>query len=325
VPKIADKPSFQHHRLALRGSLRQNVLSVNSPAEKFFATAIFFEALMQLAVSCVLSLGLWMQAPATASAEDSAPPDSERAAAIKRFQEEARKYVLVQDTARPGKLEFLAEPVLHWANPARNGEDGAVFVWTRNGRPEAIGSVFTYTNSRTGAAITKHAFHSLSDAPLSAEYESKAIWAPQAAGLAFQAVPDSEPPADSPRRRLVQMRSMARDFSAKIVDLVGEASELRLLTQPIVRYEPTAGRAKDGAIFAFAVGTDPEVLLVLESREHSGEQRWEYAFARSHFVELTAFHGGKEVWKAERDEAILRTTFGSDDQRGKIYYSVVRP
>ena len=49
------------------------------------------------------------------------------------------------------------------------------------------------------------------------------------------------------------------------------------MTQPVLRYQPEQGDAADGAIFVFAVATDPEALLMLEARRHSGALRWEYA------------------------------------------------
>ena len=111
-----------------------------------------------------------------------------------------------------------------------------------------------------------------------------------------------------------------------MIDFKGEKSELRLMTQPLIRYQPTAGPATDGAIFSLAVGTDPEALLILEAR-HAGEAlRWEFAFARFHFVTLVAQHAGKEVWRVEGDKDMTRAVFGDDPkQREKIYYSVLTP
>ena len=43
----------------------------------------------------------------------------------------------------------------------------------------------------------------------------------------------------------------------------------------------------DGAVFAFARATDPDVLLLLEARAKTGEDpKWHYALARMHCGEL---------------------------------------
>ncbi|MCI0541328.1 MAG: hypothetical protein L0Z50_39515, partial [Verrucomicrobiales bacterium] len=68
-----------------------------------------------------------------------------------------------------------------------------------------------------------------------------------------------------------------------------------------------------------------EALLLLESRKSEGAARWEFAFARFHFVTLTARHENREVWHVEPDRAMYQTVFGgSDPQREEIYYSVVK-
>ena len=266
------------------------------------------------------------QVPAVQENKPAAEPPGAAASALSDFQRDVRDYAISMSGAKPLALELAERPLLHWGNPARNGEDGAVFVWLKDGRPEVIGSVFTYLDRRRDMILRKHAFHSLSDQPLTAEYQSRLIWSPKSAGVKFAPVPAAEPPAEDARRRLTQMRSLARQFSLTIVDLKEEKSELRLMTQPLLRYEPTSGPAVDGAIFAYAIATDPEALLLLEARKNGGGLRWEYAFARFHFVTLTAQHGGKEVWRVEPDKDMMRTVFGNDpQQREKIYYSVLAP
>jgi hypothetical protein len=257
-------------------------------------------------------------------AQDESPAAGAPKAALDEFLADAKTYRMTLGSSPAKSLEFSAQPLLHWGNPARRGEDGAVFVWLKDGRPEVIGSVFEYTLREQ--RVRKHAFHSLSDQPIIASFNDVEIWSPKAAGVNFAVVPDVEPPADNPRRRLTQMRELARQFSAELIDLREGKSELRLMSQPLIRYEPTAGPTQDGAIFAFAVGTDPEAMLLLEARKSGETTRWEYAFARFHFVTLTAKHNGKQVWQVEPDRGMTRAAFGRDDpQREKVYYSVVKP
>jgi hypothetical protein len=121
--------------------------------------------------------------------------------------------------------------------------------------------------------------------------------------------------------RLIQARSMAREFTANFTDLKQQTTELRLLPQPLIRYEPQNMVVTDGALFAFAEGTDPQVMLMLEVRGAS-PQRWEYAFVRSHFVELRGFHRGKEVWHLEADPSVTKATFEFSEQSTRTYWSV---
>ena len=105
--------------------------------------------------------------------------------------------------------------------------------------------------------------------------------------------PGRPAPADTPARRLRQLRAMAAEFSATKTDRKALTRPLRLLTQPVYRYESTD---PDGALFAFVEGTDPEVFLLIEARAGDKGPAWHYALARMNSVEFHVAHRGREVW-----------------------------
>ncbi|MBW3540906.1 MAG: hypothetical protein KY476_11600 [Planctomycetes bacterium] len=203
------------------------------------------------------------------------------------------------DDERPFKL--LEKPVLRWSQPVRGGDDGAVFLWLDGRRPAAIGTIFAWPFGN-GEYVVQHELHSLATEPLAARWRDRAFWAPQTAGVAFEPLADSPRPADTPTRRLTQMRSLARQFSARSESLEKQTYELRLLPQPLYRYaEPKADEPKenaplDGALFAFVQGTDPEILMLIEARRHGDIYRWEFACARFSDYRLTVMHDGRERW-----------------------------
>src|SRR5262245_42719428 len=184
------------------------------------------------------SLLVWAQA----DAPQPAPPSG---TALEAFKAEAAQYAVHLQSRPSEKLTLVKEPVLRWGNPARTGEDGAVFVWTLGGRPEMIGSIFTYRYKEK--INRKHELQSLASEPLSAEFRGKAVWAPKKAGVTFAPIEDAPTPAESTRLRLTQMKALARDFSANLKDAEGESHQLRLLTQPLYRYEPQDRGVLDGA------------------------------------------------------------------------------
>ena len=53
-----------------------------------------------------------------------------------------------------------------------------------------------------------------------------------------------------------------------------------------------------GALFAFVQGTDPEVLLLIESRRDDAGAAWKYGLARMTSRALAARHNDQEVWTA---------------------------
>jgi hypothetical protein len=244
-------------------------------------------------------------------------PAPSSAAAVEAFRAEAAEYAVHLQSRPREKLTLVKEPVLRWSNAARTGEDGAVFVWTLGGRPELIGTIFTYRYK--GKGNRKHEFHTLATEPLSAEFRGKEVWAPTKAGLTFAPIEGAPAPADGARLRLTQMRSLARDFSASLKDAEGESYQLRLLTQPLYRYESVDRGVQDGAIFSFAAGTDPEVLLVLEARQVKDAVRWEYALARFHYVEMKALYKDREVFRADVLPKMDGLDLGGTDYRDSVY------
>jgi hypothetical protein len=264
------------------------------------------------------SLWGWTLLLAAGQVPAEAPPPSHAAAkALEAFKAEAAEYVVKLESRPTEKLQLVKEPVLRWDNPARTGEDGAIFVWTLGGRPEMIGTIFTY---RLGDRINrKHEYHSLALEPLRAEFHGQEVWAPQSAGVKFTGLPGAPAPAATPRQRLTQMKALAREFTASMKDEQGESYQLRLLTQPLVRYEPEGKELLDGALFSFSLGTDPEVLLLLEARAVKEGSQWQYALARFHYVELKAFHKDREVWRADWLKDISNLEIGSPRHRESVY------
>lgn len=262
-------------------------------------------------VSCFLLASLVALGQADATGKDSPETD-----VITRFSKFVAEYDMRLDSTPTEKLTLLDKPILRWGNPARTNEDGAMYLWLRNGRPEAIGSIFTYKFSRVR---TKNEFHSLAREPLTARFREDLAWKAPTAGVVFAPVEDAPPPADSPRLRLIQMRQIASQFSADMVDARERRDTLRFLSQPLHRYDPAAKGVIDGAIFALVLGTDPEVLVILEARESPSGKRWEFACARFHYNGLTVRRGDREVFHAELDQTQGNTNLGDPPSRDKIY------
>ena len=100
----------------------------------------------------------------------------------------------------------------------------------------------------------------------------------------------------------------SEEFRATMTGWKGDNSdreELRLLPRPLYRYdikEPSEvnPNLQDGALLGFVMGTDPEVVMVLEAVSRDGRSVWQYAFARATSGGLEARLDGKVVWVAEK-------------------------
>jgi hypothetical protein len=130
----------------------------------------------------------------------------------------------------------------------------------------------------------------------------KVHWEPSESGLVIKELPEAPKPAATAAARLAQMRQLMRRFVAKEL-FKKELIECRLLGQPIDRYQSEAEMIIDGAIFAFANGTNPEIGIVLES---DGE-RWNYGILRLTSAEASVTLDGREIVAYTKFDAGLRT------------------
>ena len=218
----------------------------------------------------------------------------EAAERLKFMMESAAVYDVFVEPQRAEKLSLRTEPLLRWNNPVSDVKDGTVYIWTdREGRPHAAAQVFLAAGSDT---LWLHEFQSLSEGMFTFQRGGRAVWSPRKAGLQMIPLADVPEPAESAARRLVQMRNIARQFDASD-DFEGKSRwQLRLLSKPLVRYGGAQSRMIDGALFAFAHGTDPEVLLLLEARETDAGVRWHYGLAPMTGYAVKAYRTGTEIW-----------------------------
>src|SRR6516164_4148411 len=217
------------------------------------------------------------------------------------YVKEVSEYSLAVESAPKLRLELTKEPVFEWSNPVRQGlQQGVVFLWLREGRPAALGCIFSEPEGQLKGRKVVHEFHALdTEKLLVSRPNALNEWKPQA-GLARKELPDSGMPAATAGARLVQMRRLAQQFTGHSTDNERERWELRLLPTPLYRYPEAKGGVIDGALFALtsSAGTDPEVLLLIEARQKDGNTRWEYACGRFGIISMYVQHKGTEVWSS---------------------------
>jgi hypothetical protein len=229
------------------------------------------------------------------------PPQAGDAAALSRARLEFMKKCMARYDIRAlddrgTKFQLQAEPVLRFTNPVGGSKDGALFLWTADGdRPAVVSQI--YWNPQE---IWMEEFSSLWTGPLTAKSEDAREWRTSEGGVSFKPVPDAPRTAETPERRLRQMRELADGFSAEHLYKGTTWNKLRLLTKPFARYGKKSSDVEDGALFCYVHGTDPELLLLLEARPGQDGLHWHYAFAPVTGFALNAFWKGKEIWSLPR-------------------------
>jgi hypothetical protein len=225
--------------------------------------------------------------------------EEQEAEAAKRYQayakEMAAKYDLKTAGDQPRQLKLHEESLLRWTNPlGANKAHGELFLWTDRGRPAAVLSMYEYVD-RAGVLHEHHEWCSLALGPIRASGPKE--WSPGVAGIELKPLPGAPPPADTPNRRLRQMRELSAGFTGEKTTVQNETRTLRVMSQPTYRYEAGDPEIVDGALIALVEATDPEIFLCLEARLVNSKPVWHYGLARMNSVRVAASYQEKQVWE----------------------------
>lgn len=240
------------------------------------------------------------------SARAQEAPKTEKAAAEETANARSEElYQRFATTAADLKLESTSEEVYQWEKTPlfRFSSDGhtygSVYVWKDAvNRLAAVGTIGSIPIG--GSDVEFVEFHLLKPTaikPLRIAGNPGKVWSPKVDSLVLRGVPEAPAVTANPASRLIQMRAMARSFSATM-HRDNQVNKLRLLPQPIYRYENSSPQ-NDGALFAYVwdIGTDPELLLRFEIVSEDDKLVWKYQPVRFTYRHLELQHGGAKVWE----------------------------
>lgn len=218
--------------------------------------------------------------------------DAKKEASARRLvamKAEIDKFELTIGDGKSKALVRLDEPVQRWNNPIVPVVDATVFLWTHNGRPAVIAQLAEVPSR--GLCIEAH---SLTAEPVVGQFRGDR-WAPTPPGVKWLSASTDEVPAATAELRRIQMRTIAERY--QVTDLFdNKRNELRLIPRPLYRYSALEAGILDGALFSFALGTDPEAIIMVESQKEAGVDTWKVAFARMTGYACEAKLDGKEIW-----------------------------
>ena len=196
-------------------------------------------------------------------------------------------------------IERIEHPLLRYTDPAREDSNGTLWAWGRKGRPVAVLELFKHSDWN----FWVQAFHATDDTPLMVTAPGRPTWTPKSSNLKFQAFASAPVPAETAVARLRRMKEFAQKFSAhEFWDPKNSRFELRLLAQPVHRYDDSEKGLIDGAIFIIAHGTNPEATLFIEAAKDKDQNAgyWRFAIGRSSAAELVILYDDKEVYHEPR-------------------------
>jgi hypothetical protein len=201
-------------------------------------------------------------------------------------------------TAGDTVLDNPKEPVLRWTNPAAGRVYGSTYVWLQDGRPVAVVCLFrnfqpwnTFNGELTALAGTK----------LVAKRDGSVMWQPTD-DWKWRPVSGAPVPAASAGQRLVQMKALAGEFVVEVLDTrnnaKGDEQTPRLLPKPLYRYDAEQTKNLDGGLFAFVLGTDPELMVLIECDTAGEKPEWRFGVGRMNRDAMRLKRKGETVWEA---------------------------
>jgi hypothetical protein len=143
-------------------------------------------------------------------------------------------------------------------------------------------------------------FNSLSTDSLAGTRRGRPSWSPTRPGLEYDRLDDDPKPTATAAARARQMRGIMDNF--RVTDYFKDKawSDLRLLPTPIACYGEEGAEVIDGALFAFAIGTDPEACVFLGARPGKEGLEWFYAMRPLACFSLKRTYKNKDVWDLPR-------------------------
>lgn len=236
---------------------------------------------------------------AVAAAADEDRNRAEAAEADRLCAAELQHWRLTSDGA---VLDTPKESVLRWTNPFAGRVYGNTYVWLRRGRPVAAACLFRYFNpyrSFNGELVA------LKGSKLVAKRDDTVVWQPKDEWK-WHAISGAAAPAATAPQRLVQIRTLAREFTVEILDTrnlsKGEDQRPRLLPKPLYRYDAEQAKTLDGALFAFVLGTDPELLFLLECDTAKAHPEWQFGAGRMNRYQIHLKRRGETVWQVTENK-----------------------
>lgn len=212
---------------------------------------------------------------ATADEKQTTNQTRDEKLAAERFELMKQRIMAAKVTSEDQNFpqQFNPKPIFRYNDPTRGHVSAAVWVLGDEGRPKAIIASELDRLNHSRPAIS-YEYISMTKTPFVVQ-GTDIRWTPRGTLFEFKTVPNAPAPDATPARRLIQLREMTKRFASH--EIVGEEKcELRLLPQPALRYVPSRDDRADGAIFFLTFGTNPEVILLVES----DGKKWTYAAGR---------------------------------------------
>ena len=251
-------------------------------------------------------------APASSAGQSDEPKDAEKgneekpdSPALKAMRELAGKcsfQMNMADDESKAALEIRKEPLLKYTDEAIDVAASTLWVWMDGEIPAFFQKI--EVNNRGGGSMWTYCFANANSNPVECGWSEGPKTAITAEPVPASPVPGNPDVKSTPAALTFTARQISRQFSAS------DGTELRLMPRPLMEFKAEKQQIPYGAVFAYATGTNPSMLLILQVEETAAGKRWMYRPVHMTAVELNLNHDGKPIWKGVGQSPSEVSTWG---------------
>jgi hypothetical protein len=176
--------------------------------------------------------------------------------------------VTVTPAGAPGAAaELVATPLLHYSDQQRGLTESTLWVWQLDGQPVLFSKLERLFDGQGVATGWQYCCTPTTTETVEIQSDRRIRWRSKAAALNWQEFDEAPLPGDSAVVRLRQLKALAAQFEGEIENTrLRDREQMRLLPQPLHRYESPKEGVIDGAAFGItSKGTNPDSLLLIEA------------------------------------------------------------
>ena len=213
----------------------------------------------------------------------------------------------VASSEGPGEPFVLhPEPLLKYGDPTRDIGSSALWVWMDGEVPAMFQKIEVNVHQGSNDKWT-WCFANASSQKL------ECAWPEVRRGsITVNEVPTGEIP-ESPKVKenapgsamALAARQLSRKFTARDGD-----DELRLLPRPLLEFKAEKQNIPYGAVFGFATGTNPSIVVIIQAEKKNGEVVWTYRPLHMTSVTVELEYDGKKIWQEDGQQPNAVSTWG---------------
>jgi len=228
-------------------------------------------------------------------ADEESGEDSKKASlaqiAIRGLAEQCVFEPVIEAGKESTPFKLRSEPLLRYGDPTRDIGNSAVWVWMDQDVPAMFQKIEVNVHQGSNDKWT-WCFANGSSQKVKCGWPQVKRQAVEADFVPLKPVPGNPEVKANSGALAFTARQLSRQFTAK-----DEKDELRLLPRPLLEFQSDEKDIRYGAVYAMATGTNPSMLLILQTEKTDTGERWVFRGVHTTAYRVDLQFDGKTVWE----------------------------